>query len=242
MRSVVRYDDITDEHVPEPASKKRRKSEASEMFGASTKNVQHWDDPGTSSQAMNYNDDCNAYEESRELTHEEIWDDRALIDAWNAASEEYEALHGPDKGWKKQPLHKSPLWYNTPTNRKAPETGSSAPDQNVEGKATNGAAMEDSQPLNFHTFVPEHDPSLSAPTYAALPQGMVSQDEAFTRAVEASYWSGYWTAVYHSHRSMAAGDVAEVEGDQQEVGEEEEEEGAIGGQDAEDLLPAQRIR
>jgi hypothetical protein len=29
-------------------------------------------------------------EESRELTYEEIWDDSALIDAWNAATEEYE--------------------------------------------------------------------------------------------------------------------------------------------------------
>lgn len=28
-------------------------------------------------------------EESRELTHEEIWDDSALIEAWNAAAEEY---------------------------------------------------------------------------------------------------------------------------------------------------------
>lgn len=29
-------------------------------------------------------------DESRELTYEEIWDDSALIDAWNAATEEYE--------------------------------------------------------------------------------------------------------------------------------------------------------
>ena len=29
-------------------------------------------------------------EESRELTHEEIWDDSALIDAWNSANAEYE--------------------------------------------------------------------------------------------------------------------------------------------------------
>lgn len=48
-------------------------------------------------------------EESRELTYEEIWDDSALIDAWNAATEEYEAYNGPDKGWKTQPVHKSPL-------------------------------------------------------------------------------------------------------------------------------------
>lgn len=29
-------------------------------------------------------------EESRELAHEDIWDDSALIDAWNSATAEYE--------------------------------------------------------------------------------------------------------------------------------------------------------
>ncbi|KAH6917715.1 hypothetical protein BKA70DRAFT_1395395 [Coprinopsis sp. MPI-PUGE-AT-0042] len=37
------------------------------------------------------------FEESRQLTHEEIWDDSALISAGNAATEEYEAYHGTDK-------------------------------------------------------------------------------------------------------------------------------------------------
>jgi hypothetical protein len=34
-------------------------------------------------------------ENSRELTYEEIWDDSALIDAWNAATEEYEVRPSP---------------------------------------------------------------------------------------------------------------------------------------------------
>ena len=48
---------------------------------------------------MTLNDNEDAYgereegEESRELTYEEIWDDSALIDAWNAATEEYEACN-----------------------------------------------------------------------------------------------------------------------------------------------------
>lgn len=50
------------------------------------------------------------FEKSRELTHGEIWDDSALIEAWNAATEEYEALNGPDKGWKSDPVHKAPLY------------------------------------------------------------------------------------------------------------------------------------
>ncbi|KAF9513059.1 hypothetical protein BS47DRAFT_1014804 [Hydnum rufescens UP504] len=39
------------------------------------------------------------------------WDDRALMDAWNAANEEYERMHGPGQKWKNEPVHKASLWY-----------------------------------------------------------------------------------------------------------------------------------
>lgn len=48
-------------------------------------------------------------EESRELTHEEIWDDSALVDAWDSAMEEFRRYHGTDTDWKTQPVKKSPL-------------------------------------------------------------------------------------------------------------------------------------
>jgi hypothetical protein len=34
-------------------------------------------------------------EESRQLTHQEIWDDSALINAWNSAEAEYEVRSAP---------------------------------------------------------------------------------------------------------------------------------------------------
>jgi hypothetical protein len=108
MRPVVSYDDIslpvmTTEPSPSrpPPSKRRKKSKQSQ-------HVQHWDDPGNADEAMLYDDlettgaDISSVkdegeieeneegEESRELTYEEIWDDSALINAWNAATEEYE--------------------------------------------------------------------------------------------------------------------------------------------------------
>jgi len=57
---------------------------------------------------------------------------------------------------------------------------------------------------------------------------MVSQDEAFTRAMGAMYWAGYYTAVYH-HQRQAEQEVAEVD----EEAEEETEE-------VEDLVSTQR--
>ena len=80
-------------------------------------------------------------EESRALTQDEIWDDAALIDAWNSAEAEYEvpspsplplptvrarrshplsskAYHGTSKAWKTQPVKKSPLCVPRSTNER----------------------------------------------------------------------------------------------------------------------------
>lgn len=132
----------------------------------------------------------NGCEEDRhyELTRDDIWDDSALIEAWNAANEEYEAYNGPDKGWKKDPVYNSPLWYHTLSTTQA---------------------ANDSQPFNFDTFVPSYDPALNIPN--SLPcsstdfelEGILSQDEAFNRALSAMYWGGYWTAVYHCQRQVS---------------------------------------
>ncbi len=66
----------------------------------------------------------------------------------------------------------------------------------------------DSQPINFDTFVPTHDTTLEITDTPAIPVNasyipdtpagpMVSRDEAFSRALSAMYWGGYWTAMYH---------------------------------------------
>ncbi|KAG2357403.1 hypothetical protein BDR07DRAFT_1248986, partial [Suillus spraguei] len=167
----------------------------------------HWDEPGDSQ--MNY-DDATAHGEDheieegegRELTHEEIWGDSALIDAWNSATGEYEArpgFHRKTQDWKSTTVNKSSLSYNIPYNG-SKETPSSTKVASAEG--------EDSAPLDFDTFVPSYDLSLPAPSEApaALKSSffiptpsaiMVSRDEAFSRAPSAMYWGGHWTAVYH---------------------------------------------
>ncbi|THU79893.1 hypothetical protein K435DRAFT_696836 [Dendrothele bispora CBS 962.96] len=236
MRTVVSYDDITlpyeattniNEEVAKlnrtesnpakpPPSKKRKKSRAQNGFHTKT-----------SSSAATPDEDSEEYlqvEESRELTHEEVWDDSALIEAWNAATEEYEAYNGPDKGWKDEPIHKSPLWYNFPATKKqktSHDTSSTmkAPTSsafNEDAYAHDVQDDENSQPVDFNTFVPSHNPGLDLPVLEEPPAipgpdfsafysrslaesggPMVSQDEAFSRALGAMYWGGYWTAVYH---------------------------------------------
>ncbi|KAI8983210.1 hypothetical protein BD414DRAFT_523135 [Trametes punicea] len=267
--------------APPPAKKRKtiqhQQRRAASNGGRAYQSVQHWDDPGSQEAQMSYDEapqastsgaaangahsgeDGEYYEEeeeeeSRELTYEEIWDDSALIEAWNSAAAEYEAFHGPGKKWKEEPVKKSPLWYNVPPETTSkPKASTSAPNgasaQNVRRTSAVGLQEEDSTPLNFDTFVPTHDPSLAAAFAApamssssALEVGAeaanVSQDEAFSRAMTAMYWSGYWTAVYHCRRNEMqqnnnnAGTQADVEEQ-----EDEDEEGEPGD---EELLPAQR--
>jgi hypothetical protein len=96
MRPIVSYSDIaTDvpQHNKSSPTQQRQKwnkghsrqpdaSKASPNGAASSRKRKHGENEG-----------CEW--ESRELTHEEIWDDSALINAWDAAMEEYEVCIMP---------------------------------------------------------------------------------------------------------------------------------------------------
>ncbi|KAH9938958.1 uncharacterized protein BXZ73DRAFT_44026 [Epithele typhae] len=262
MRPIISYDDIT----PPPAKKRKTapnyrqgQGQYGGRQGPPHQAVQHWDDPGIQGPQMPYEDaplitttmqkeEEDEEDESRELTHGEIWDDSALIDAWNSAAAEYEAYHGPGKKWKNEPVKKSPLWYNIPPD--LPPTSKTSSAGVSTSTPQNGGEGEDSAPLNFDTFVPTHDPSLATamapaagmdgnPLGTGSETAMVSQDEAFSRAMAAMYWSGYWTAVYHSRRNETRQANGSIEQDDGAFGEDEDGQGAEDEED-EEMLPAQR--
>ncbi|KIK66106.1 hypothetical protein GYMLUDRAFT_55959 [Collybiopsis luxurians FD-317 M1] len=270
MRPVVSYDDITlpyemtEAVVQEASSLSKSDSNSGNNKTKKRKRKSRYSNTASKNPSNEEDEDAEylEVEESRELTHEEIWDDSALIEAWNAAAEEYQAYHGPDKGWKNEPIHKSPLsvtpyltfpsrsrWYNTPPppskkQKKSqpsppttavtvsvgplPPSASAAEDSRVSGVTSTVPDPDesDSKPIDFDTFIPTHDaglslppPSASAPKTAtngqvsapdfseyystASPGHTVSRDEAFKRALEATYWSGYWTAVYHTEGTVS---------------------------------------
>ncbi|KAK0506632.1 hypothetical protein EDD18DRAFT_1124278 [Armillaria luteobubalina] len=204
MRPVVSYNDI----VPDPRSSLNIES------------------PSPSKKLKTDGNAAVAFELSRELTHAEIWNDSVLIDAWETVQEEYTAYHGGDTSLKTNPTNKSPLWYNVPFDD--PEfKENDTEDLSSQEEEDNDEADDidddgDSKPINFDTFVPSHDASLetgndpatgAAYTLPDSPTEAVTQDEAFTRAVNAMYWAGYWTAMYHCQRSNGAGtEEDEVEG------------------------------
>ncbi|KAJ1310819.1 hypothetical protein OPQ81_009338 [Rhizoctonia solani] len=187
----------------------------------------HWDEPGDSI-TVKQNEAAappptkkpKRYQIDHSLTQEELWDDSALIAAWDAATEEYESLNGPEKKWKEEPVNKSALWYAPPP--KSQENGEEddeqdeeeddEQDEEEEGEEnmdeTGDAIVTDSAPIDFNTFVPSHDPSLGVAQ---------TSDEIFEKAVSASYWAGYWTAMYHARNAPPQNEVdveEEVEADE----------------------------
>ncbi|KAG2160220.1 uncharacterized protein EDB93DRAFT_1244973 [Suillus bovinus] len=234
-----------------PPSKKRKRSN---QKAKRPRKTAHWYEPGDDQ--MN-DDDASTHgedgeveeEESRELTHEEIWDDSALIDAWNSATAEYEEFHGKTQDWKSTTVKKSSLWYNIPYNSSKEKAKATNSIKVASAEAASQAAAveeEDSAPLDFDTFVPSYDPSLPVPSEApAAPESsffipapsntMVSRDEAFSRALSAMYWGGYWTAVYHCQNQHSYQEDVE-EQDHQEYEDDDE---ALEN-DPEDLVPTQR--
>ncbi|KAF9055321.1 hypothetical protein BDZ89DRAFT_1107112 [Hymenopellis radicata] len=229
MRPLISYDDITlpyESDTKPPPAKKRK----------------------------NNHKKARDKEESRELTHNEIWDDSALIDAWDSAKAEYAEYHGDPDSWKSEPVKKSPLWYNIPPDPSTLKNHAPA-------ASTSGGNSSNSQPLDFDTFVPSHNPSLDlplppappavpGPDYASHflpePEGpMVSADEAFSRALGAMYWGGYWTAMYHCQRRLETAGAGAVEDEEelavvQEAAPDDEEMAEDVPGDDEELISTQR--
>lgn len=94
-------------------------------------------------------------------------------------------------------------WYNIPPSASGTtdaDAGLNLPSSthDRQGGHITTASEHDSVPLNFNTFIPSHDPAL--PNLAAADAhnlAGISKDEAFRNALNAMYWTGYWTAVYH---------------------------------------------
>ncbi|KAK0504288.1 hypothetical protein EDD18DRAFT_1132788 [Armillaria luteobubalina] len=196
MRPIVSYDDI----ASAPAA--RYDSRA----------------PPAKKRKTNHRNKRKANREEEELTHDEIWDDSALIDAWDTANEEYAAHHGEDKSWKDECGASEPSILSTNRIRYLPDGDNSKTHADEEPAST--------PLLNVDFEQASHDPSLGP---------SVSQDEAFERAASAMYWAGYWTAVYHHKRRLE-----EEENEKEEEGEEEEEQEEEQVEVEENLVSTQR--
>ncbi|KAG9035826.1 hypothetical protein FRB95_010420 [Tulasnella sp. JGI-2019a] len=147
------------------------------------------------------------------LTSGDAWDDTDLISAWDAAIEEYHILNGPEKDWKTEPVHKNSIWYSTSERMKWRDVTKEPEVPTVVASAAVEVPQQDE--IDDAMFDSEDeggaedgndDAQLAITTddqyktaISTLPDiSNLSQDEIFQKAVEASYWAGYWAAAYRA--------------------------------------------
>ncbi|KZT58488.1 hypothetical protein CALCODRAFT_482266 [Calocera cornea HHB12733] len=205
-RKVVSYADISPTIPDEPSSsastsaarppipkRPRPSSPLSSTPGAFTGRALNGSAPP---QAKKQKRDPKSWQTSRNLTHDEIWDDSALVQAWDAAMEEYRAVNGEEKGWMREPTSKSALWWNAQPGEGEQDYEDDAEEEYAEAdakeveeelatlpRATRSAPSAPPGNLPTIPFLPASSQAL-----AALPD---DPDKVLELAIQSYYWAGY---------------------------------------------------
>ncbi|VUC33450.1 unnamed protein product [Clonostachys rosea] len=130
------------------------------------------------------------------LTHDEIWDDSALIESWNDALAEYKKYHSIHaKGGSLEDLERAAEsgTDSAPTQKVTLEAND---EQQSEPKVDNSAGIDKSEPKPQVAGLP-------APSPQAL-LGTV-KDESMKRLLMSWYYAGYYTGLYEGQQQAKSG-------------------------------------
>lgn len=118
-----------------------------------------------------------------DLSHEEVWDDSALIDSWNEALAEYKKYHS--------------IYAKGGSVRDLPQVQDSASNRSASPKAVS-AGPEDAQP----TGTAEQEPTTASAPVAPPPQALLGsiRDEGLRRLLMSWYYAGYYTGLFEGQQ------------------------------------------
>ncbi|KAI1388749.1 uncharacterized protein F4822DRAFT_429365 [Hypoxylon trugodes] len=133
------------------------------------------------------------------LTHNEIWDDSALVDSWNDALREYEKYHSIHRnGGNVEDLLKSNQTSSDAKNGTEEGRNSRSPrppktESEMRGDADNGR-QEDGTSTSQHSHPLGGGPG---------PEGLLGsvRDEGLKRLLMSWYYAGYYTGFYEGQRA-----------------------------------------
>ncbi|KAI1825675.1 hypothetical protein F4861DRAFT_500248 [Xylaria intraflava] len=139
---------------------------------------------------------------NQELTHDEIWDDSALINSWDEALEEYKKYHSIHRngGNVKDLLKPKPEEHRATDAKQSPdkiggpsndEEELNAASERKEDNLNNGQGVGNAATQNNHPRV-----SATPPAPAGL-LGTV-RDEGLKRLLMSWYYAGYYTGYYEA--------------------------------------------
>ncbi|KAI0426318.1 hypothetical protein F5Y09DRAFT_319310 [Xylaria sp. FL1042] len=139
----------------------------------------------------------------QELTHNEIWDDSALIDSWDQALEEYKKYHS---------IHRNGGNVNDLLKHKDEDTSDAKQNLHEMDDASDRAKLETDSEMK------EDDPNARQETGNAAPQhshprmldappapaGLLGtiRDEGLKRLLMSWYYAGYYTGYYEGQRGL----------------------------------------
>lgn len=137
----------------------------------------------------------------RELTHNEIWDDSALIDSWDEALEEYKKYHSIYKnGGNVKDLLKPNDEDTSDAKQNPQEINESSTHENVETDcAMRDDKLNDGQETNN---IASQDGQARASGAPLTPAALLStiRDEGLKKLLMSWYYAGYYTGYYEGQR------------------------------------------
>ncbi|KAI4860802.1 hypothetical protein F4820DRAFT_435703 [Hypoxylon rubiginosum] len=138
---------------------------------------------------------------NKPLSHNEMWDDSALVDSWNEALHEYEKYHSIHKnGGNVEDLIKS-----NPTTSDAKNETEEADGPSVLGTLKTGSEMRGDDSADGRqengTSTTQHSLPLGG---GPGPQGLLSsvRDEGLKRLLMSWYYAGYYTGLYEGQKDQ----------------------------------------
>ncbi|KAG8673548.1 hypothetical protein FPOAC2_06995 [Fusarium poae] len=132
------------------------------------------------------------------LTHEEVWDDSALINSWNEALQEYKKYHSIHaKGGSVRDLE--------PQNETEIETEPESEQPQVtetEGSVVTSEKVEENKITPSRNEAKEPTPSQSQGVPAFPIQTVLGsvQDESLKKLLMSWYYAGYYTGLYEGQQ------------------------------------------
>ncbi|KAI1487934.1 hypothetical protein F4809DRAFT_555766 [Biscogniauxia mediterranea] len=148
-----------------------------------------------------------ASDEGKLMTHDEIWDDSALVDSWNEALEEYKRYHSIHRhGGNVDDLRRSKPEQNGSDAKGSTDEIDSLLDPGVDTADTEmrGEAKEapvvDGRPEGGTSTTQHSHPHGLGP--GPVPAGLLGsvRDEGLKRLLMSWYYAGYYTGYYEGQR------------------------------------------
>ncbi|KAM3420942.1 hypothetical protein BST61_g4176 [Cercospora zeina] len=150
---------------------------------------------------------------NQELTHDELWDDSALVNSWNDALEEYKKYHSlarkgekvdmaQDTDIKAPVLSKAAAYLNTNGTSKP----STAAPINFAASSKQSDQSASNQPSSATATATAARPPTAPPGLSSLPQALIgsAQNEDLKNIMMSWYYAGYYTGLYEGQQKAWA--------------------------------------